>query len=128
MSCCITRQNSLSFLLPFPATATMEKGTLPTMENEVSSPARKQMAMVQERRVPRNRAFAIGFTVVAFLYFCLSVSRPFLFPRMVLPHNASLRKPCVESSKTLVPLEAHIMSKCPDAKVRWIQPLACCIG
>ena len=36
---------------------------------------------------------------------------------------AALRRPSLGTDKKLVPLEAHIMSKCPDAKV-WTEPAA----
>jgi hypothetical protein len=74
---------------------------------------------------PRNlrRTWAFGFLTVCTLYFLLFSLHPNASFPVKLPF-----KPCGKHgvarvgddfrfSKTLVPLEAHIMSKCPDAKV-----------
>jgi hypothetical protein len=80
---------------------------------------------------PRNlrRTWAFGFLTVCTLYFLLFN----LHPNAAFPVKLPF-KPCATDGvahegiqteigddfrqlKTLVPLEAHIMSKCPDAKV-----------
>jgi hypothetical protein len=79
----------------------------------------KDIVILIHHRSRRQRFFAIAFTAVAFLYLCFSISRPFLFHHRspdFEPQAVLLDQP-VEVSNTLVPLEAHIMSKCPDAKV-----------
>lgn len=63
----------------------------------------------------RTRPLAIGFTIVALLYFSWSSLVP------MLPWTARLAgMPCISTERTgtksPVPLEAHIMSKCPDAR------------
>lgn len=67
----------------------------------------------------RQRSFAIAFTAVAFLYLCFSISRP-LLSHHTSPHfdpqTAGWGQP-VKAVNTPVPLEAHIISKCPDTKV-----------
>jgi hypothetical protein len=63
----------------------------------------------------RSRPLAIGFTIAALLYFSWSSLVP------MLPWTARLGgMPCISAERTgtksPVPLEAHIMSKCPDAR------------
>ena len=71
----------------------------------------------------RNRPLAIGFAVVAFLYFAWSMFPRFSFQNC-MNHGAQLDSwQNMQSDKPLVPLEAHIMSKCPDAQVGYRFPL-----
>lgn len=74
----------------------------------------------------RYRLFAIAFAAVGSCYLLwTSVSSPLLFRHncheqstgsvRVLDPVAAIRPDAIE--KKLVPLEAHIMSKCPDARV-----------
>lgn len=80
----------------------------------------------------RRRPFAIAFASVALCYIIwttISSSGPGLFRHNC--HDAVMRgvrvmdsvpaegKVVDDDDKKLVPLEAHIMSKCPDARVRF---------
>jgi hypothetical protein len=100
----------------------MEKNILPTTESKIRSNVviDRDIVILIHRRPARIKILAIGFTVVAFLYLCFNISRPLLFNARTFytEQSPSLWEPLVETSNTLVPLEAHIMSKCPDAKVR----------
>lgn len=105
----------------------MEKDTLHPAQDERPSQnvgIDRDIFILIHRRPRRLRSFAIAFTAVAFLYLCFSISRPFLFhPRIshFEPQPAVWDQPA-ETSNSLVPLEAHIMSKCPDAKVTFHAP------
>lgn len=78
--------------------------------------------------LPRNRVrrWVAGFTVVAFFYFLWSLGNPSPtspFYGRTEPCDHTLEDTAVVgeekvAEKPLVPLEAHIMSKCPDAQVR----------
>ncbi|TVY81357.1 hypothetical protein LSUE1_G002507 [Lachnellula suecica] len=69
----------------------------------------------------QRRTWTFGFLTVFALYFLLS-----LHPKIPVPYRPcgshgvrieeGVQMPHVEVDKPLVPLEAHIMSKCPDAK------------
>lgn len=70
----------------------------------------------------RNRPFAIALTVAVALYFVFTATRMFDLSSFT---TANQRQPChdgasaatVQNPGRLVPLEAHVMSKCPDTKV-----------
>jgi len=101
----------------------MEKETLRPAQDEKSSQnvaVDIDIVILKHHRSRHQRYLAIAFTVVAFLYLCFSISRPFLFhPRIshFEPVPSTWDQPA-EAAKSPVPLEAHIMSKCPDAKVK----------
>ena len=67
----------------------------------------------------RHRPLAIAFASVAFCYLVwTSLFRSHMFPHICSTHSEILDgPPLVLDDKPLVPLEAHIMSKCPDAQV-----------
>jgi hypothetical protein len=74
--------------------------------------------------VPRNqrRTWSFGFLTVFTLYLLLSLHPKILVPyRPCGNHDVRLEEVAhmedAAIDKPLVPLEAHIMSKCPDAKV-----------
>lgn len=105
----------------------MEKNILPTTESKMrpNIMINKDIVILTHRQRPaRIKVLAIGFTTVAFLYLCFNIAKPFLFNARGLyaEQLPSLWDPPVKTSETLVPLEAHIMSKCPDAKVRFRTP------
>jgi hypothetical protein len=108
----------------------MEKDTLHPAQDERPSQIveiDRDIVILMHRRPRRLRSFAIAFTAVAFLYLCFSISRPFLFHPGIShfePQPAVWNQPA-ETSNSLVPLEAHIMSKCPDAKVTFHVPALC---
>ncbi|KAK4040738.1 hypothetical protein C8A01DRAFT_35206 [Parachaetomium inaequale] len=59
---------------------------------------------------PLRLAIATGYLALfAVIYFCFT-------PRTALPLPSPLNPAPVAAARDLVPLEAHIMSKCPDAK------------
>jgi hypothetical protein len=65
---------------------------------------------------PRNRPLVTGFVVVALCYLLWSAtSRYNVFHHICGTHTVT--PVVVDQERALVPLEAHIMSKCPDAKV-----------
>lgn len=65
---------------------------------------------------PRNRPLVTGFAVVALCYLLWSAtSRYNVFHHICGIHTVT--PVMVNQERALVPLEAHIMSKCPDAKV-----------
>lgn len=101
----------------------MEKNILPKTESDIRHNVmldRDIVVLIHRRRLARIKALAIAFTAVASLYLCFNIARPFLFNARThyIERVPSLWESPVDTSKTLVPLEAHIMSKCPDAKVR----------
>ena len=109
---------------------TMEKDQLLPKQNEAPpsgvSNGPDLVALTNSRSRDR-KSFVHAFTAVAFLYICFSISKPFLFsPRIWRPEQLTvLANTPVGASDSLVPLEAHIMSKCPDAKVSFcFLPLA----
>lgn len=55
-----------------------------------------------------------------FTHFNVSFSAPVLDPPLETIHDGDDQLPA--SAKSLVPLEAHIISKCPDTRVRTIIP------
>jgi hypothetical protein len=102
----------------------MEKENLLPTQNEKAPRAMQtdeDIIILIESRWRRQRSLAIAFTVVAFLYLCVSIIRPLLVYRSAPKiHKAPMPTgwdEAVYTLKTPVPLEAHIMSKCPDAKV-----------
>ncbi|KAI9053045.1 hypothetical protein LZ554_003315 [Drepanopeziza brunnea f. sp. 'monogermtubi'] len=77
--------------------------------------------MFRYRTNRRNRPFAIAFGVVALCYLLwTTVSRPSLFHFCRTAEQSDVAsgvsKDNLQDQKALVPLEAHIMSKCPDAR------------
>ena len=64
----------------------------------------------------RNRPLAIvtriSLAIVAFLFLLWSFASPF-----IIPSTETKILPAPQYTQALVPLEAHIMSKCPDARV-----------
>ena len=90
----------------------MEKGSQPQM-----SSSNKGQAVVPYSRMSRSRNFLIGLlSLVLPFYIIISVLSNTLSTNPSIPfatqHASSVAKP----KKTLVPLEAHIMSKCLDAR------------
>ncbi|KAI6711614.1 hypothetical protein JHW43_005892 [Diplocarpon mali] len=79
----------------------------------------KTDAMFHHRTNRRNRPFLIAFAIVGLCYLLwTSVSRPQLFRHLCHGQQASqsgVSSTQLQDDKALVPLEAHIMSKCPDA-------------
>ncbi len=69
----------------------------------------------------RNRPIAIAFVLVAALYFLWTPVIESDVVRHLCKGNTTNTKYTpviqVQENKTLVPFEAHIMSKCPDAQV-----------
>jgi hypothetical protein len=97
--------------------------TLPTAMNDLkqlSMDSEKGEAMLSRPSRPsrsRNRPLVTGFTVVAVCYLLWSATSRFnIFHHLCGKHGVT---PVTinHGERTLVPLEAHIMSKCPDAKV-----------
>lgn len=99
----------------------MTSNDMPTFANDIKSPLidNEEGEEMLIRTAPRrNRPLAIGFAAVALCYFLWRT----LFPPHFLPFSCNMKTPGNEGShahpltKNLVPFEAHIMSKCPDAK------------
>jgi hypothetical protein len=118
------RASSTFFIITFD----MEKETLlPTRDDRPLQLTHIDKDIVHPRhhRSRCRRLFAIAFTAVAFLYLCFSIARPFLHTKPLVnriqPTPLVLDQPA-ETTKSLIPLEAHIMSKCPDAKVKFFFP------
>lgn len=69
------------------------------------------------RPARRARPLVLGFLTVALLYFAWSPLSSFIAAG---PLGATFGMPCIATTVAdkgaLVPLEAHIMSKCPDAR------------
>ena len=98
----------------------MTAGDLPTFEYDIKPPVmdNEKDGEMSIRAPPRRaRPLAIGFAAVALCYVVLTTN--------FIPNLSSIGchikapetrwNPAV-STKELVPLEAHIMSKCPDAR------------
>ena len=100
----------------------MKPQTLPTAMNDrklSSMDSEKGEAMLVRPCRPRNRPLVTAFGVVALCYLVWSAT----FRYNVFHHICGNHKvtPVMNSQeRALVPLEAHIMSKCPDAKVRFV--------
>ncbi len=96
----------------------------PEMLNE------KDEAMFHHRTNRRNRPFAVAFAAVALCYVLwTAVSRPHLFQHFCHGQASGSKSPMsllpqAQDDRPLVPLEAHIMSKCPDARVGFIDMLS----
>jgi len=101
----------------------MKLHTLPTVTDDL-----KQSNMDNEKGETmfirssgrRNKPLAFGFAVVAFCYFMSTAVSRFAVPVF---HNLCSKHGVTPvmvqhgaADRALVPLEAHIMSKCPDAK------------
>ena len=98
----------------------MKASDLPTFEYDIKTPVmdNDKDGEMSIRAPPRRaRPLAIGFAAVALCYVFLTTNfRPNFSPfgcHVKAPE--ALWNPAV-STKELVPLEAHIMSKCPDAR------------
>ncbi|KAF3767454.1 hypothetical protein M406DRAFT_321575 [Cryphonectria parasitica EP155] len=72
------------------------------------------------RPTRRLRPLLITALVVLCFYYYVRPATPFgILPqvaRLASAHDADVQKAMAASTKTLVPFEAHIMSKCPDAR------------
>lgn len=97
----------------------MKPHLLPTAMNDrkhSSMDSEKGDAMPIRPCRPRNRPLLTGFAVVALCYLMWSAtSRTNVFHHLCGNHRAT--PVTISKEQALVPLEAHIMSKCPDAKV-----------
>lgn len=105
----------------YTTTMTIQPSTYPldlkhhVPDNETGAPT--------SRPTSRRRPFALAFAAVALCYFVFTaVTRPELFRHCGgLSRELSISPAEVwvqtEDERPLVPLEAHIMSKCPDAQV-----------
>jgi hypothetical protein len=96
----------------------MAREPLSAFESDIKHPdmdPEKGDRMARSPLAHRSRPLAVGFAIVALLYIFWSSLIP-----GGLSFAARLGRPCHLSghaaSKTPVPLEAHIMSKCPDAR------------
>jgi hypothetical protein len=98
----------------------MKSDFLPSVTNDIKNSKmenEKGDKMLIGTPARRNRPLAIGFAAIAFCYFVWSMLPRFSF-RNCMNHGVRLDSwQSVQSDKALVPLEAHIMSKCPDAQV-----------
>jgi hypothetical protein len=95
---------------------------MPTSTHDVKHPGMDQekgdRMLITPARSRRIRPLVFGFITVAFLYFAWT---PITSVLLLLPSTSKLGgMPCtstlLSSTKVPVPLEAHIMSKCPDAQ------------
>ncbi|CZR63487.1 uncharacterized protein PAC_13384 [Phialocephala subalpina] len=102
----------------------MKPNMLPTVASDLKHPImdnEKNEAMLIRSPNRRNRPLAIAFGVVALSYFAWSTvfsGYAFHMPCQNQKDQGTTLFPPVQvlSEPALVPLEAHIMSKCPDAK------------
>lgn len=100
----------------------MTPSMLPTVASDIKHPVmddERDETMFVRSPGRRNRPFAIAFGVVALCYLLWSAAfRSHTFHLPCHGQNSKLNTPVQSSAvNSLVPLEAHIMSKCPDAKV-----------
>lgn len=65
---------------------------------------------------PIRRGFSPARLVIAIGYLSLAAVTYWYFQRPVIPQSFLPNTPPVAVYNELVPLEAHIMSKCPDAR------------
>jgi len=77
----------------------------------------KEGAMLIRPSRSRNRPLVTGFAVVAFCYLLWSATSRFNVFHHFCGKQGATPVTINHSEHALVPLEAHIMSKCPDAKV-----------
>jgi hypothetical protein len=107
--------------LPY-AFIVMKPQTLSTAMNDhklSSMDSEKGEAMLVRPCRPRNRPLATAFGMVALCYLVWSATfRYDVFHHICGIHNVTAVMNNQE--RALVPLEAHIMSKCPDAKVGFV--------
>ncbi|KAE8447682.1 hypothetical protein EG329_010488 [Mollisiaceae sp. DMI_Dod_QoI] len=99
----------------------MKPSMLPTVASDLKHPImnnEKDETMLIRSPGRRNRPLAIAFGAVALCYLLwTTVFRSYTFHLPCHHQDAKLNTPAeVLDDKHLVPLEAHIMSKCPDAK------------
>jgi hypothetical protein len=93
--------------------------SLPTFANDIKTPTmdnEKDGEMLIRSPPRRSRPLAIGFAAIALCYFLWTMFTPH-FARLNCWVTApgSPEHPII-STKNVVPFEAHIMSKCPDAR------------
>jgi hypothetical protein len=82
----------------------------PSMDSE------KAEAMLTRPSRPRRRPLLTGFAAVVFCFLVWPATTKYnVFHRICGQH--SITPVTINQERALVPLEAHIMSKCPDAKV-----------
>jgi hypothetical protein len=99
----------------------MKDETLPIVESDVKNPtmdSEKDNTM-KLRSQQRSRPFLGAFGIIALFYLLWTSSTPStLFHHVCGNHKAQSisTSPPTIADKALVPLEAHIMSKCPDAQ------------
>ena len=99
----------------------MTEDTLSTTTDNFTTMVNEKGAPLLLRPAKRNpsRVLPVAFTAVAVLYLLFSLRNPFIY----YYHNSSFgsaQTPSshpAQSAKGLVPLEAHIMSKCKDTQV-----------
>jgi len=97
----------------------MRSGELPIIEHDTKSlimTAEKGDGMLfhAPQRRHRSRPLAAGFLIIASCYLLWTT----LFSQNGITfHCGKHNSKSTSGEKKLVPLEAHIMSKCPDAKV-----------
>lgn len=98
----------------------MKPHQFPVFKDDIKAPVRddkKDGEMLIRAPSRRSRPLAIGFAAVALCYFLWSMFPGAHFGRPSYDMEApSTTWHPVVSMKELVPFEAHIMSKCPDAK------------
>lgn len=99
----------------------MKPNMLPTVASDLKHPImenEKDETMFIRSPSRRNRPLAIAFGLVAVCYFAWStVFKGYTFHMPCHNQGTTLFSPVqILDDKPLVPLEAHIMSKCPDAK------------
>lgn len=105
----------------------MNQNTLPITRDDITVMANEKEIPVLMRPAKRStsRVLPIAFTAVAVLYLLFSLRNPFIYyykNSSAAPSAASSSVP-TEHAKALVPLEAHIMSKCSDTQVRALKSL-----
>lgn len=124
VSLVICQQEHMSFSRPSTSHGfiIMTPSMLPTVTSDIKHPVmddEKDETMFVRSPGRRHRPLAIAFGVVALCYFLWSaVLRSYAFHLPCHIQEAKLDAPVqILGDKPLIPLEAHIMSKCPDAKV-----------
>jgi hypothetical protein len=97
----------------------MKPQMLPTAMNDLKQSSmdnEKGDAMLIRPCRPRNRPLLTGFGVVALCYLLWSATSRYNVFHHICGTNR-VTPMTINQERALVPLEAHIMSKCPDAKV-----------
>ncbi len=98
----------------------MNSDTLPTFGSDIKGPlmGNEKDETLFIRKSRRSRPLAVGFVVVALGYLLWSFVPGVSWAHLCGNHSKAESWQPKTVDKPLVPLEAHIMSKCPDAKVR----------